>query len=158
MARVLVEHQHRARDFSRLHSAECFVDVLEFAAARDHVVEVEPSLLIELDDARHVDAEAVRAHEASLDALLVQQREAVHVDFLPNRNHSDNRGDAAGGGARPPPPAPHAATLEPGATFAVFSAAPTPVITPHPISAARSSGTSSAIFTSAFSCSSIFSA
>ena len=54
--------------------------------------------------------------------------------------------------------APKTATVEPGSIFAVLSAAPTPVVTPHPMSAARSSGMSSRIFTSAFSCSSIFSA
>ena len=80
--RRLFEHQHCACDFAGFHRAECFVDVLELAATRDHVVEVEAALLIELDDARHVDAETVRAHEASLDALLVQQREAVDVDLL----------------------------------------------------------------------------
>ena len=59
---------------------------------------------------------------------------------------------------RPMPPAPKTATVEPGSTFAVFSTAPTPVMTPQPMSAARSSGMSSRIFTTAFSCSSIFSA
>ena len=60
--------------------------------------------------------------------------------------------------ASPTPPAPNTATEDPGSIFAVFSTAPTPVITPQPTSAARSSGTSSRIFTTAFSCSSIFSA
>ena len=50
-------------------------------------------------------------------------------------------------GARPTPPQPKTATVEPGSTFAVLSAAPTPVVTPQPISAARSSGMSSRIFT-----------
>jgi hypothetical protein len=60
--------------------------------------------------------------------------------------------------ASPTPPAPQTATVEPGSTLAVLSAAPTPVMTPHPISAARSSGMSLSIFTSAFSCTSICSA
>ena len=55
-------------------------------------------------------------------------------------------------------PVAQTATVEPGSIFAVLSTAPTPVVTPHPMSAARSSGMSSLIFTSAFSCSSIFSA
>ncbi len=38
------------------------------------------------------------------------------------------------------PPQPITATVEPGSTFAVLSAAPTPVITPQPTSAALSSG------------------
>ena len=60
--------------------------------------------------------------------------------------------------ARPTPPHPKTATVEPGSIRAVLSTAPTPVVTPHPMSAARSSGMSLPIFTSAFSCTSIFSA
>ena len=60
--------------------------------------------------------------------------------------------------ARPTPPQPNTATVEPGSMRAVLSTAPTPVVTPQPISAARSSGMSSRIFTSAFSWTSIFSA
>ena len=50
------------------------------------------------------------------------------------------------------------ATVEPGLTFAAWITAPTPVSTPQPTSAARSSGTSGLIFTNAFSCTSICSA
>src|SRR4029077_8360980 len=46
----------------------------------------------------------------------------------------------------------------PGATLAVLKTAPTPVMTPQPISAARSSGMSSRTFTIAFSCTNICSA
>ena len=60
--------------------------------------------------------------------------------------------------ARPTPPTPKTATVEPGCTFAVFTAAPNPVVTPHPMSAAASSGMSFRIATTAFSCTSIFSA
>ena len=58
----------------------------------------------------------------------------------------------------PTPPQPKTATVEPGSMRAVFSTAPTPVVTPQPMSAARSSGMSSRIFTSALLCTSIFSA
>ena len=58
----------------------------------------------------------------------------------------------------PTPPQPITATVSPGATFAVWIAAPKPVMTPQPIRAARSSGMSSRIFTTAFSCTSICSA
>ena len=60
--------------------------------------------------------------------------------------------------ASPTPPAPKTATVEPASIRAVLSTAPTPVVTPQPISAARSSGIVSSIFTRAFSCTSIFSA
>ena len=39
------------------------------------------------------------------------------------------------------------ATIEPGSTRAVFSAAPTPVVTPHPINASCSSGRSDSTLT-----------
>ena len=60
--------------------------------------------------------------------------------------------------ASPTPPAPNTAAVEPGSTRAQFRTAPMPVITPQLISAATSNGMSSAIFTAAFSCSSMRSA
>ena len=60
--------------------------------------------------------------------------------------------------ASPTPPQPITATLVPGSTLAVWNTAPTPVSTPQPISAARSSGMSGRIFASACSCTSICSA
>ena len=51
---------------------------------------------------------------------------------------------------------PKTATVEPGSMRAVLSTAPTPVVTPQPISAARSSGISLVILTRAFSCTSMF--
>jgi len=55
----------------------------------------------------------------------------------------------------PTPPQPITATVAPGSTLAALNTAPTPVITPQPTSAARSSGISSSIFTIEFSCTSI---
>src|SRR5262249_48110243 len=49
---------------------------------------------------------------------------------------------APGTPAGPPPPQPMTATLEPGWIWAVLSAAPTPVVTPQPMSASWSSGRS----------------
>src|SRR6185369_15385808 len=43
---------------------------------------------------------------------------------------------------RPTPPQPTTATVEPGVTLAVLSAAPTPVVTPQPARQMTSSGTS----------------
>ena len=53
--------------------------------------------------------------------------------------------------ASPTPPAPYTATVAPASTRAVLSTAPTPVVTPQPISAPRSSGMSSRTFTRPFS-------
>ena len=58
----------------------------------------------------------------------------------------------------PMPPQPITATVAPGSTFAAWNTAPTPVITPQPTSAQRSSGTSSRTFTTACSCTSMYSA
>ena len=58
----------------------------------------------------------------------------------------------------PTPPQPITATVAPGSTLAALNTAPTPVITPQPTSAARSSGMSGSIFTIEFSCTSICSA
>jgi hypothetical protein len=55
----------------------------------------------------------------------------------------------------PTPPQPITATVEPGSTFAALNTAPTPVSTPQPTSAARSSGMSGSIFAIEFSCTSI---
>ena len=49
---------------------------------------------------------------------------------------------------RPTPPSPTTATVSPARTFAVFTAAPTPVSTAQPNSAAISCGISASIFTS----------
>ena len=56
------------------------------------------------------------------------------------------------------PPAPITQTRLPGSTLAVRNTAPMPVVTPQPISAARSRGMSSVIFTRPFWWTSIFSA
>ena len=58
----------------------------------------------------------------------------------------------------PTPPQPITATVLPTSIFAVLMTAPKPVVTPQPMSAARSNGMSSRIFTSACSWTSIISA
>ena len=60
--------------------------------------------------------------------------------------------------ASPTPPQPMTATVSPGRTWLVWITAPTPVVTPQPISAARSSGMSLRIATQPCSCTSICSA
>ena len=51
----------------------------------------------------------------------------------------------------PTPPAPNTATVVPGWTCAVLMAAPTPVVTPQPTSAAWPNGTSLSMGTAAIS-------
>src|SRR2546428_12126890 len=69
-----LEHQHSARDFAGLHRAKGVVDVLEAAAARDHLVEQEPSLTVELQVQRNVEAEAVAAPPPRLHPALRPDR------------------------------------------------------------------------------------
>src|SRR5581483_11686086 len=60
--------------------------------------------------------------------------------------------------AKPTPPQPITSTLSPGRTTALRSTAPTPVVTPHPSSAARSSGSDLSIGTTAAAGISVYSA
>src|SRR6266436_7818720 len=91
----LPEHQDGARDLARLHGPERLVDVLELAPARDHLVEHEPALPVQLDVVRHVDLEAVAAHAATLDLLLAEEHGSVELDLLPHRDHADHGRGAA---------------------------------------------------------------
>src|SRR2546427_6628590 len=54
-----------ARHLAGFHGAKRLVDVLQAATARDHLVELELPLAIQLDVARHVDLEAVRSDRKS---------------------------------------------------------------------------------------------
>ena len=51
---------------------------------------------VELDQARHVDAEMVGAHRRALDLALAQEIEAVQLDLLAERDHADDGRGAAG--------------------------------------------------------------
>src|SRR5262245_25624711 len=89
-ASVLIEHQDRSGDLAGFHRAKRLVDVLQAAATRDHLVELQAALAVELDVAGHVDLEAVAAHAAALDLLLAQERRTVELDLLPDRDHADD--------------------------------------------------------------------
>src|SRR5688572_28628656 len=87
-----IEHEDGAGHLAGLHRPERLVDVLEPAAARDHLVELEPPLAVELDVARHVDLEPVAAHAAALHLLLAKESRTVELDLLPDRDHTDDGG------------------------------------------------------------------
>ena len=59
---------------------------------------------------------------------------------------------------RPMPPSPSTSTVAPGSTLAVFSTAPAPVCTAHPITHATSSGVSAGILIAPVSLTSAYSA
>src|SRR5215207_6697485 len=69
---ALVEQQDRASDLAGLHRAKRLVDILQAAAPRDHLVELEAALAVVVDVSRHVHLEAVRAHAAALHFFLAQ--------------------------------------------------------------------------------------
>src|ERR1700736_4129656 len=88
-----IEHYNRARDFAALHRAERLVDVFEFRALADHLVEVESALQVKIDVSRHIDAEAIATHHRAFQGPLSEQPRAVDFHLLPNRDHAnDNRG------------------------------------------------------------------
>src|SRR5215467_13101116 len=89
--RLPLEHHDGAGDLAGLHGPEELVDVLELAAAGDHLVELEASLPIQLDVTRHVHLEAVGSHAAALDPLLAEEHGAVELDLLPHGDHADDR-------------------------------------------------------------------
>src|SRR5438046_9970541 len=69
----LLEDDHAARRGPLPQRLEGIVHALERQAGRDHLVEAEETPPVELEVARHVDAEAVRAHPAAEDRLLAER-------------------------------------------------------------------------------------
>src|SRR5262249_59196681 len=57
-----VERQHGPRDLTGLHCAKRLVDVVQPSAPRDHLVEQQAALPVELEIARNVRAGAVGGH------------------------------------------------------------------------------------------------
>src|SRR6185369_10161823 len=73
VAELGVEYDHRAGDLAALHLVKGRVDLLDRQAAGDHVVELQLAGHVEVDEPRHVDREAVRAHQRALDAFLAEE-------------------------------------------------------------------------------------
>jgi hypothetical protein len=65
---------HRRAGFQR---GETLIDLAELDAARDEVIELQPPLLPQRQEARHVDPEAVAAHHRALELAVAQEVEAV---------------------------------------------------------------------------------
>ena len=55
---------------------------------------MQPALQVQIDHARHVHREAVRAHQRALDALLAQEVGAAQFDVHARRDHADHIGRA----------------------------------------------------------------
>src|SRR6266542_2420234 len=94
-----VEGQDGARDLARLHRAEGLIDVVEAAAAGDHLVEEKAALAIEVEVPQNVDAEAVAAHAGGLHATLGADGHPGEFDPRVRRQDADDGGGAADGQA-----------------------------------------------------------
>src|SRR5207237_1307181 len=129
----------------RFERGEAFVDLSELQPPGDQMIELQPPLAPQGQQAGHVDPEPVAAHGGPLQFAIALMRSAP-ARAAPLTSDS------------PTPPQPITATVEPGSTLAALNTAPTPVTTPQPTSAARSSGISGSILTTACSCTSICSA
>ena len=75
-----VERDELAGDLAALERLEAVVDLLERHDAADQLVELELPGQVPLDVLRHVDAEPVRSHVGTLDALLQEELEPVDLD------------------------------------------------------------------------------
>ena len=71
--------------------SEAVVDLFELDFPGDEVIEMQAALQIELDQAWHIDAEAIGPHEGSLDLAFAEEIGAVELDLCPDRDHADDR-------------------------------------------------------------------
>src|SRR2546426_5258887 len=94
-----VERENGPGDLAGLHRAKRLVDVVQPAPPRDHLVEQQAALAVELEVAGDVRAEAVRAHPRSLDLALRANRHPRELDLCIGRQHADDRRGAADGQA-----------------------------------------------------------
>src|SRR6266478_6460083 len=94
-----IERQNRPGDLARLHGPERLVDVVEPPATRDHLVEQEPALAIELQVARNVGPETIAAHARGLHPALRANRHPRELDLRIRRHDADDRGGAPDGEA-----------------------------------------------------------
>src|SRR6266567_8862520 len=91
-----LEDDHAARRRPLPQGLEGIVHTLERQAGRDHLVEAEETPPVELEVARHVDAEAVRAHHAAEDRLLAEHEvRARQLDVRARRHDADHDDRAA---------------------------------------------------------------
>src|SRR6185295_8992389 len=89
--RSSIKSQNRTRDLAGLHRAERLVDVVEPPAARDHLVEHEPALAVELQVARNVGPEAIAAHARGLHLALRANGHPRELDLRVRRHDTDDR-------------------------------------------------------------------
>src|SRR5262245_10369159 len=89
------EDDDTAGDLAALDPRQARVHVLERQAQRDHLVEPQAAVEIEIDVARHVDAEAVPAHHRAEDLLLVDHDVEHRQRHLRAERHDSDQHRAA---------------------------------------------------------------
>src|SRR4029450_3879345 len=94
-----VERENGPGDLAGLHRAKRLVDVVQPAAPRDHLVEQQATLAVELEVAGNVRAEAVRTHPRRLHLALRADRHPRELDLGVARQDADDRRGAADGQA-----------------------------------------------------------
>src|SRR5262245_15126046 len=94
---ISVEHHHAAGHLAGRERREALVDVLQPVGPADQLVELEPALHVEVDQARKVDDGADRAVERALQRFLLQ-RHRVRRDRRARgrRRHADDHRGAPG--------------------------------------------------------------
>src|ERR1700676_4637625 len=75
------KHDDVAHRGARAQRGEPVIDLLQLELAGNEMVEMELALQIEFDQARHIDPEAVGAHEGSLDFAFAEEIGAVQLDL-----------------------------------------------------------------------------
>src|SRR5450830_95052 len=87
----LVEHDGAYR-FTALHQVKALVDVVQFQAVRDQVVDIEFAFHIPVDDLRHVRAAARAAESGAFPYASRHQLEWAGRDFLAGCRHANDDG------------------------------------------------------------------
>src|SRR3972149_5190650 len=70
-----VEDHHPARDLAGPHGGEALVDLLDLVYAADELVELEPAVEVEVDEAREVARRPHGAVHGALERLLLERHE-----------------------------------------------------------------------------------
>ena len=78
-SRIKARHilNRRNHNLALAHLVEGLVHLVQLDPRRDHLVEEQPSVEVEVDVLGHVEAEAVRAHVGARDLLLLERHEDV---------------------------------------------------------------------------------
>src|ERR1700729_221756 len=89
-----VKDDDASSDFAPLQVTETFVHLIQRNPVRDHLIEVQAILEIQVDVTGNVDPETTRPHEGTLERLSTEESRPRDLDYLSGRDHADDRGRA----------------------------------------------------------------